>query len=195
MAAKRATRFPAPGEKGTPKAPKDGENTARSAQHRGELSPILEEYELTIETKKKVKADHILPPFRVNPSSPAPSKPPPPRKESPWNEYTILHDPIDRGGEVVAAYKQTVPVQMVTIKKLASGFVKNELSSSYHKNLLAILELYQYDGIHYVITDYTIASLINIIAVPFPLQEHHISATCWQGSPSSYLTICLIDTS
>ena len=70
---------------------------------------------------------------------------------------------------------------MVAIKKLSSDHFK-ELSTCQHENLLAIIEVFRFEGTLFVITDYTTASLKQVIAVPLPLEELHISATCRQGS-------------
>ncbi|PVH67290.1 hypothetical protein DL98DRAFT_600723 [Cadophora sp. DSE1049] len=55
-----------------------------------------------------------------------------------------------------------------------------ELRKCQHENLLAILEVYRFRGVFFVITDYTAATLKQVIAIPLPLEELHVSATCRQ---------------
>jgi hypothetical protein len=181
MATFRNTRFPESDDKGVSEARKEEEITTWLAQRRAELASITEESDLPIAADTKGKAAQIPPPFpvKVNPSSPTPSKPPPSRYESPWNTYISLH-PLNRGGKVIAAYSKEGPVKMVAIKKLASDI--KDLASTPHKNLLAVLELYKYNGELFVITDYTVVSLMPIIACPMRLEEDNVSATCRQAS-------------
>ena len=74
------------------------------------------------------------------------------------------------------AYKREVPVEMVTVKKLASDYIK-ELAKCQYKNLLAILELYQSKGVFFIITDYIAVTLKQIITILLPLEELHVSTT------------------
>ena len=113
------------------------------------------------------------------------NQPPPILIERPWNTYTSLH-PLERGGRVIAACTRQVPIKMVTVKKLSSENLK-ELGKCQHDNLLTIIELYRFEGIFFVITDYTVATLKQIIAIPLPLEELHISATCRQASSYYYV--------
>ena len=131
-------------------------------------------------------------PFKANLPTSTPSKPPPTRNESPWNTYTHL-GLLERGGEVTTACTRVVPVKMVAVKRLSSDFAK-ELATCQHENLLSVLELYKHDGTFFVITDYTVATLKQIIGSSSrPLQELHISAICQQGRYSPRLTVCLAD--
>ena len=106
------------------------------------------------------------------------------RTESPWKTFKALRT-LERGGEVTAACTQTVPVGMFAIKKLSSNLLK-DFAKFQHENLLSIIEMYRFRGEFFAITDYTAATLKQVIAIPLPLEELHISATCRQGS-SSYL--------
>lgn len=113
--------------------------------------------------------------------------------ESPWISYVSLRN-LERGGEVTAAYTREVPVQMVAVKKLLSDNFM-ELREHQHENLLAIMKVYRFKGAFFIITDYTAATLKQIIAIPLPLEELHISATCRQVIPLSMFNgsqlICL----
>jgi hypothetical protein len=136
-------------------------------------------------------------PFKVNQPDAIPARPlptmtikttpgaqaPTVQTESPWKTFTAFRT-LERGGEVIAACTQKVPIRMVAIKKLSSDCVK-ELAKFQHENLLSILGLYRFGGEFFVITDYTAATLKQIIAIPLPLEELHISATCRQGSAQS----------
>ncbi|KAH9205162.1 hypothetical protein DL95DRAFT_417642 [Leptodontidium sp. 2 PMI_412] len=108
---------------------------------------------------------------------------PPVRVESPWNFYISLRH-LERGGQVTVAYTRKVPVRVVVIKELVShDFL--ELRKCQHENLLAIMEVYRFQGVFFIITDYTAATLKQIIAIPLPLEERHVSATCRLVHPSS----------
>jgi len=101
---------------------------------------------------------------------------------------------LEHGGEVTAAYTREVPVQIVAVKKLLSdNFI--ELREHQHENLLAIIKVYRFEGAFFIITDYTAATLKQIIAILLPLKELYISATCRQVIPLSMfngsLLICL----
>ena len=133
-------------------------------------------------------------PLKANLPTSTPSKPPPTRNESPWNTYTHL-GLLERGGEVITACTRVVPVKMVAVKRLSSDFSK-ELATCQHENLLSVLELYKHDGAFFVITDYTVATLKQIIGSSSrPLQELHVSAICQQGRCFPRVTICLSDIS
>jgi hypothetical protein len=103
---------------------------------------------------------------------------PPVRLESPWNLYIFLRH-LERGGQVTVAYTRKVPVRVVVIKELLSDNFM-ELRKCQHENLLAIMEVYRFQGVFFVITDYTAATLKQVIAIPLPLKELHVSATCRQ---------------
>jgi hypothetical protein len=102
---------------------------------------------------------------------------------SPWISYMSLRH-LERGGQVTAAYTRKVPVHMVAVKKLLSDNFM-ELRKCQHENLLAIMKVYRFQGAFFIITDYTAATLKQIIAIPLPLEELHISATCRQVIPLS----------
>ena len=108
---------------------------------------------------------------------------PPVRVESPWNLYISLRQ-LERGGQVTVAYTRKTPVQMVVVKELLSDNFM-ELRKCQHDNLLTILEIYLFQGIYFVITDYTAVTLKQVIAIPLPLEELHVSATCRQVLPLS----------
>jgi hypothetical protein len=63
---------------------------------------------------------------------------------SPWISYVSLRH-LERSGQVTAAYTQKVPVHMVTVKKLLSDNFM-ELRKFPHENLLAIMEVYRFQG-------------------------------------------------
>ena len=129
-------------------------------------------------------------PLQVNPPCTTPTRPPPEKEikttqrtqtpiiqaKSPWDKYRFLRL-LQRGGEVAAAYTRTEPTKMVVIKKLNSDDFK-QFRSCHHKNLLEIIEAYRFEGQIFAITDYTATSLVHIIAIPFQLEECHVSATC-----------------
>jgi hypothetical protein len=112
---------------------------------------------------------------------------------SPWMSYVSLRH-LERGGQVTAAYTRKVPVHMVAVKKLLSDNFM-ELRKFPHENLLAIMEVYRFQGAFFIITDYTAATLKQVIAIPLTLEELHISATCRQVIPlcmfSDDLLTCL----
>ena len=149
--------------------------------------------------EKGIKAAPAPPrlPFKVNPPGAIPARPLPTttikttpgaqaltvQTESPWKTFTALRT-LERGGEVTAACTQKPLVGMVAIKKISSVSIK-ELAKFQHENLLSIIELYRFGGEFFVVTDYTAATLKQIIAIPLPLEELHISATCRQGGYQS----------
>jgi hypothetical protein len=98
--------------------------------------------------------------------------------EDPWNTYSSLRT-LDRGGMVTAACTQKTPVQMVVIKELRSVLRTTELKWTFHQNLVAFLELYQFEGKMLAVMEYTVATLRQVMAVR-PLEEIHISAVCCQ---------------
>ncbi|CZT07004.1 uncharacterized protein RAG0_12589 [Rhynchosporium agropyri] len=94
------------------------------------------------------------------------------RVESPWDSYISLRQ-LERGGQVTVAYTRHVPVRLVAVKELLSdSFV--ELRKCQHENLLAIMEVYRFQGVFFVITDYTATTLKQVIAIPLPLEELHV---------------------
>lgn len=190
----RDTRFPVPEEeeiydtfkgdkvpKLPPPRPKRG------------LPPISEEIEPLPEASSGVSyaASPVHP--KIDASS-ASSKLPPVHDETPWNTYTPLPlKSLNRGGQIIVAYKSDKPGVMVAVQNPAANF--KERTVTRHRNLLTIKELYQYDGQIFVITDYTATSLKNLIAIPMPFKESHVSATCRQESSSSnqYPALLLTD--
>jgi hypothetical protein len=109
--------------------------------------------------------------------------------KDPWDTYDSLCT-LDRGGSVIAAYTRKVPVQMVLIKELRSVIRTTELEWSHHHNLVAFLELYQFDEKRLAVMEYTVATLQQVMAV-LPLEEIHISAVCFQVNVAyQILIIC-----
>ncbi|KFY31031.1 hypothetical protein V493_01463 [Pseudogymnoascus sp. VKM F-4281 (FW-2241)] len=94
--------------------------------------------------------------------------------EDPWDTYKSLRS-LDRGGIVTAAYTRKAPVQMVVIKELRSVLCATELEWSCHHNLVAVLQLYQFEEKWLAVMEYTVATLQQVMAV-LPLKEIHISA-------------------
>jgi hypothetical protein len=199
----RMTRFPGAVQSASSKVREKVVNTNRQTRFPGgsELQKIsILESPITAKTKREDAQTLSRLPLRVNPPDAVPARPLPVmtiaqhgqvpniRSESPWNTYKSLRT-LERGGEVTAACRREVPVEMVAVKKLSSDYIR-ELKSQHanlcqHGNLLAVMGLYSSDDTFFVITDYTAATLKQIIAIPLPLEELHISATCHQGSSSS----------
>jgi hypothetical protein len=131
--------------------------------------------------------------LKINPPNSTPTRPVPEMKikttqrpqtpglpvESPWDKYKSLH-PLQRGGKVTAACTRTVPIEMVAVKKISSDDY-NLFRGRKLKNLLEIIEAYPFEGQIFAITNYTVTSLVHIIAIPLQLEELHVSATCRQG--------------
>ena len=142
--------------------------------------------------------------LKINPAGSSPSRPTPQEKitliqqqrslspeiKSPWDFYTALR-PLQRGGEITAAYTRTAPTKMVAVKELSSDHFKNYRSCQ-HENLLSIIKIFRFKGHFFVVTDYTVTTLQHIIAIPLPLLELHVSATCHQGSPQSSIRAFLM---
>ena len=213
LSSHRKTRFPAPDQTAGLQIPEKNVSTHRQTRFPGgtELQQIsildADAHPVKEAPGKEIKAvpTPFRLPFRVNQPDAIPARPlptttikttpgtqaPTVRTESPWKTFTALRT-LERGGEVTAACTQKAPVGMVAVKKLSSISVK-ELAKFQHENLLSIIELYRFGGEFFVITDYTVATLKQIIAIPLPLEELHISATCRQGSSqSAQLFILLI---
>jgi hypothetical protein len=196
----RTTRFPGGDQLASSEAREKFNNNRQTRFPGGtELQKIsiLEDGESPTSDKAKAEEATQIPSrllLRVNPPDGAPAKPLPTttiratqpnqpllvRTESPWNTYTSLRT-LERGGEVIAACRREVPVEMVAVKKLSSDYIK-ELANYQHENLLATMGLYRFEGVFFVITAYTAATLKQIIAIPLHLEELHISATCRQES-------------
>ncbi|KAG4410875.1 hypothetical protein IFR04_015987 [Cadophora malorum] len=156
---------------------------------------LLEKEEQRLESSAEREQPTELPfrlPIRINPpdvalQNPAPKtiiktsevvQLPPVQVESPWKTYISLRH-LERGGQVTVAYTRKVPVRVVVIKELQSDSFM-EMRKCQHENLLAIVEVYRFQGVFFVITDYTAATLKQVIAIPLPLEELHVSATCRQ---------------
>ena len=147
-----------------------------------------------IKSKERAKKPPQIP-LPVNQPSAAPSRPPlvtagkkwpgtepfTPLPEDPWSTYAPIRS-LERGGEVTAAHTRGDPVEMVVVKKLSSEFVK-ELRKCKHQNLLTTIALYLHRKELFVVTDYTVVTLQQIIATQHPLQELQVSVTCCQASP------------
>jgi len=58
---------------------------------------------------------------------------------------------------------------MVAIKQLASYNFK-KLGTSRHENLLAIIKVYRFQNSFFIITDYTAATLRQVIAIPLQIE-------------------------
>lgn len=196
---RRETRFPGGNITAKPKIREKRANVNRQTRFPGGSDPqkifLLEAEELPFEAKPK-EAAHTLSrlPLKINPPDAIPERPPPIMSisitkedlippvitESPWKKYKPLR-PLERGGQVTAACTRIVPVKMVAVKQVSDDLRK--LGNCQHENLLAVIEMYQCEGAFFVITDYTVATLKQIIAIRLPLEEIHISTTCRQGSP------------
>lgn len=190
----RDTRFPGNDQIANLMSSKTDVNTNRRTRFPGgtDLQPIS--IKPSINLKRGEEAAQLPPrlPSSVNPPSTTPTSLPPViniqtwqqneaphiQTEDPWDKYTALRG-LERGGEVTAACTQAAPVKMVVLKKLSSNHFKNYAKYE-HENLLSAIEVFRYKGTLFVVTDYTAASLKQIIAIPLPLEQSHISATCRQ---------------
>jgi hypothetical protein len=197
----RKTRFP--GNDQTPlatiRAGEKNVSTNRRTRFPGgnetQIFHLLENEGQRIEEFPKEKKPAQLPsrlPVKVNPpnavsesSTPTmrietsqPDQLPPVRVETPWNTYIPLYH-LERGGQVTVAHTRKVPTRMIIVKELHSDSFM-EFRKHQHENLLAIIEVYRFQGAFFVITDYTTATLKQVIAIPLLLEELHISATCRQ---------------
>lgn len=119
-------------------------------------------------------------PLSVRPPTTTPSKPPPTQYDSLWDTYKPTQL-VNRGGVVTSACTRSDPDKLVTIKRLSSRFFK-ELAVCQHENLLAVLELYKFDDELFVVTDYTTATLKQLISSQGELQEACVSSICRQES-------------
>lgn len=193
----RETAFPGSGQVGHLKINEEKVNTNRRTRFPQGIG--IQRFSLqgavNMNPDKKVATRILQPlPLKISPPNEARSKPypdmdiqtsqrdEPPNviSESPWSSYTALRT-LERGGEVTAACTQKEPVKMVAIKKLSFDHF-GQYARYQHRNLLVVIEAYRYEGIIYAITDYTAATLKQVIAIPLPLTEIHISATCRQES-------------
>jgi hypothetical protein len=80
----------------------------------------------------------------------------------------------------MAASTRKAPVEIVVIKELRSALRIDEPEWYRHQNLVAFLESYQFEEKLLAVTEYTVATLKQIIAIPLALEEVHISAVCCQ---------------
>ena len=155
------------------------------------LLPLSLGIKASVGVKQSAKEDSVQAPrlpLKASHPTCAPSKPPPTRNESPWSTYTRI-SPLERGGEIMTACTRAVPVKMVAVKKLVadktSSELGKELTKCQHKNLLSALEVYKYEHTFFIITDYTAATLKQILgSSSCPLQESQVSAICYQGGLS-----------
>jgi hypothetical protein len=129
-----------------------------------------------------------------------PSSPLTIKRQSPWTTYTSIR-PIFRGGEVIAAQAVDVPHQTVCVKEITAVHLSDikELARPRHPNLVALFEVYQTGSALYAITEYTVVSLDQIIAIPHRLEEAHVSTICSHVSqypfPSIEYVLIFIDLS
>jgi hypothetical protein len=151
--------------------------------------PLIKTHSKREEAIKTIS--HIA--LKINPPNSIPTRPipemkiktiqrpqtPGPQVKSPWDKYKSLH-PLQRGGKVMAACTLEDPIKMVAIKKISSNDY-NLFRSCKQKNLLEIIEAYRFEGQIFAVTNYTVTSLVHIIAIPLQLEEIHVSATCQQG--------------
>lgn len=196
----RETRFLGPGQTAFLKAGEKDDNNNRRTRFPGGTGiqniSIVEAVESII-NRKVVQEEVAQLPVRlhltINSPDAALAKPPPVmnierdelphiKMENPWDTYTSLRT-LERGGEIVAACTQKDPIEMVAVKKLSFDHFR-QYARHQHDNILDIIEIYKDRGVLFAITNYTAATLKQVIAIPLPLQELHISATCRQGSYS-----------
>lgn len=124
-------------------------------------------------------------PLRLNPptATATPSKSPPIQHKSPWDTYKSIRV-VDRGGLVTVSCMRSDSARLATVKKLPCGLVR-ELVVSHHENLLSVLEVYKFETALFMITDYTLCSLQQIILL-HDLQEPRISSICYQVTTPLY---------
>ncbi len=193
---KRHTRWPSEDGKEKPTALEDEDNKSKLTKiqrtfpgQNYEILPLKSLSSLEIPKAGRLKKDvsAAIPtslPFKVNFSdlkTRVTHKRPPLSHwvENPWDTYLQLRT-IDRGGIVTAAYTRKTPVEMVTIKEVRSAIDPKDIKWYSHRNLLAFLESYQFGEKQLAVTEYTVASLDQIVAAPLPLKEIHISAVSCQ---------------
>jgi len=66
---------------------------------------------------------------------------------------------------------------MLAVKQLAS-YNFEKLGTPRHENLLAVIQVYRFQNSFFIITDYTAATLRQVIAIPLQIEENNVSATC-----------------
>ena len=76
---------------------------------------------------------------------------------------------------------------MLAVKQFAS-YNFEKLGTPRHENLLAVIQVYRFQNSFFIMTDYTAATLRQVIAIPLQIEENHVSATCRQGSLLLHLT-------
>jgi hypothetical protein len=104
------------------------------------------------------------------------------KNETPWNKYERM-DVIKRGRKADAARsKDSQSSLLVVIHKLEPHHLNQSkvLLDSHDVNLVELLEIYRFEDLHYVVTEYTVVCLHQIIAIELTLQERHISTICGQ---------------
>ncbi|KFY92473.1 hypothetical protein V500_04178 [Pseudogymnoascus sp. VKM F-4518 (FW-2643)] len=193
---KRHTRWPSEDGKGKPTALEDKDNKSKLTKHQRSFPgqnyqtlPLksLSSLEIPATGRLKKDASAIIPakiPFKVNVfdlKTRITQKRPPPIHwvQDPWDTYLQLRT-LDRGGIVTAAYTRKTPVEMVTIKEIRSAIDSKDLKWYTHCNLIAFLESYQFGEKLLAVTEYTVATLDQVIASPLALEEKHISAVSCQ---------------
>lgn len=193
---KRHTRWPSEDGKGKPTALEDKDNkpTLNKIQRsfpgqNYEMLPLKSLSSLEIPKTGRLKKDvsAAIPtnlPFKVNFSDlktrvTHKRSPLSHWVENPWDTYLQLRT-LNRGGIVIAACTRKAPFEMVTIKEIRSALDPKDLKWCSHRNLVALLESYQFGEKQLAVTEYTVATLDKVLATPLPLEENHISAVSCQ---------------
>lgn len=193
---KRQTRWPSENGNGKPTALGNEDNKSKLSKNQrsfpGQLDELLglkslSSLEISKTGRLKKDASAIIPakiPVKVNVfdlKTRVTQKRPPLSHwvENPWDTYRQLRS-LDRGGIVMAACTRKTPVEMVTIKEIRSAIDPKDLKWYSHRNLVAFLESYQFGEKQVAVTEYTVATLKQIMAAPLALEENHISAVCCQ---------------
>jgi hypothetical protein len=99
--------------------------------------------------------------------------------QDPWETYSRLWS-LTRGTVVMAASTKSIPTRIVAIAELRSPLSLEDAAWCHHKNLLAVLGTHEFEDRHFAVTEYTVATLEQIIAAPLQLEEVHVSAVCSQ---------------
>ncbi|OBT70885.1 hypothetical protein VF21_09993 [Pseudogymnoascus sp. 05NY08] len=176
---KRHTRWPGEDGKGKPTALEDKDNKSKLTKHKrsfpGHTGRLKKDASAIIPAKIPLKVNVFDLKTRIT------QKRPPPIHwvQDPWDTYLQLRT-LDRGGIVTAAYTRKTPVKMVTIKEIRSAIDSKDLKWYTHCNLIAFLESYQFGEKLLAVTEYTVATLDQVIAAPLALKEKHISAVSCQ---------------
>ncbi|KAL5349533.1 hypothetical protein ACLOAV_005828 [Pseudogymnoascus australis] len=193
---KRHTRWPSEDGKGKPTALEDKDNKSKLIKiqrsfpgQNYEILPLKSLSSLEIPKTGRLKKDTsaAIPtnlPFKVNFSdlkTRVTHKRPPLSHwvENPWDTYLQLRT-LTRGGIVIAACTRKAPFEMVTIKEIRSALDSKDLKWCSHRNLVALMESYQFGEKQLAVMEYTVATLDKVLATPLPLEENHISAVSSQ---------------